>query len=137
TCKAKPRRHKPNGSENDLQAKGWRLPAHEIETLVRKQLAGFLRKRGALLDALHLKRKSPYVVSALLARAAELADSLESGSFASCLEIVSTLVRRITIAQDRVTIDIRPDGLREQLLGQDSPRSAAKDRRPILIKVPV
>jgi site-specific DNA recombinase len=137
TCKAKPRRHKSKRSENYLQAKGWRLPAHEIESLARKQLAGFLRKRGALLDAMHLNRKSPYVVSALLARAAELADSLDSGSFVSCLEIVSTLVRRITIAQERVTIDIRPDGLREQLLGQNSPRSAAKNRRPILIETAV
>jgi DNA invertase Pin-like site-specific DNA recombinase len=137
TCKAKPRRHKPNGSENDLQAKGWRLPAHEIESLVRTQLAGLLRKRGALLDALRLKRKSPKLVSALLARAVELADGLELGSFASCLEIAFALVRRITIAQDGVTIEVHPDGLSKQLLGQGAPRSTANDRRPILIKVPV
>jgi DNA invertase Pin-like site-specific DNA recombinase len=124
-------------STKGLQAKGWRLPAHEIESLVRKQLAGFLRKRRALLDALRLKRKSPNVVSAALARAAELADRIESGSFASCLEIASALVRRITIAQDGVAIEVHPDGLREQLLGQGSPRPTAKDRRSILIKVPV
>jgi DNA invertase Pin-like site-specific DNA recombinase len=136
TCKAKPRRHKPNGSETDFQTKGWRLPAHEIESLVRKQLAGFLRKRGALLDAMR-KRKSPHVVSALLARAAELAGRLESESFASCLEIVSALVQRITIAQDRVAMEVLPDSLSEQLLGQDSPRSTAKNRCPILIEAPV
>lgn len=137
TCKAKPRRHKPNGSENGLQAKGWRLPAHEIESLVRKQLAGFLRKRGALLDALHLKRKSPYVVSALLSRAAEFAEGLESESLASCLEVASALVRRITIDQDRVAIEVHPDGLSKQLLGQGAPRSKAMARRPILVEVPV
>jgi len=137
TCKAKPRWHKPNGSKNDLQAKGWRLPAHEIESLVRKQLAGFLRKRGALLDALHLKQKSPELVFTLLTRAAKLVEGLESGSFVSCLELASALVRRITIAQDQVTIEIHPDGLSKQLLVQDPPRSTAKDRRPILIEVPV
>lgn len=137
TRKAKPRRHKPNGSEKDLQAKGWRLPAHEVESLVLKHFAGFLRKRGALLDTLRLKQKLPELISALLARAAELADSLESGSFASCLEIVSALVRRITIDRDRVTIELDPHGLSNQLLGQESSRSKTKDRRPILIEVPV
>jgi DNA invertase Pin-like site-specific DNA recombinase len=137
TRKSKPRRHKPNGSENVLQAKGWRLPAHEIESLVRKQLASLLRKRGALLDAMRLKRKSPNEVSALLARAAELADGLESGSFTSCLEIVSALVRRITIAQDQVTIEVHPDALSERLLGEDAPRSTAMARPPILIDAPV
>jgi len=137
TLKAKPSGHQQNGSANGLQAKGWRLPVHEIESLVRKQLALFLREHGALLDALRLKRKSPDLVSALLARAAELADGLESGSFASCLEIVSALVRHITIAQDRVTIEIHPNGLSKQLLCQDSRYSEAKDRHPILIEVAV
>jgi DNA invertase Pin-like site-specific DNA recombinase len=137
TTKAKPSGHQPNGSATGLQAKGWRLPAHEIESLVRKQLAGFLRKRGALLDALRLRRKSPDVVSALLARASELADGLDSGSLASCLEIVSALVRRINIAQDQVTIEIAADDLTKQLFAQDKLRSTAKNRRPILIETPV
>jgi DNA invertase Pin-like site-specific DNA recombinase len=108
TREAKPIERQPNESANGLQAKGWRLPAHEIESLVQKQLAGFLRKHGALLDALRLKQKSPDVVSALLPSADELANRLESGSFASCLEIVSALVRRITIAQSGLTTDQSP-----------------------------
>ena len=91
-----------NGSGNGVKTRGWRLPAHQIEQLVLKQLAAFLRDRPALLDALRLKRKSPDVVSALLARAAKRADGCESGSFASSLEIVAALVRRITVAQDQV-----------------------------------
>jgi site-specific DNA recombinase len=47
------------GSGNGFEAKGWRLPAHQIEQLVLKQVAAFLRDRGALLDALRCKRKSP------------------------------------------------------------------------------
>jgi hypothetical protein len=137
TREAKPIERQPNESANGLQAKGWRLPAHEIESLVQKQLAGFLRKHGALLDALRLKQKSPDVVSALLPSADELANRLESGSFASCLEIVSALVRRITIAQSGLTIEVHADGLRKQLLGQDAPHATARDRRPTLIDVPV
>ena len=95
-----------NGSGNGVQTKGWRLPAHQIEQLVLKQLAAFLRDRGALLDALRFKRKSPDLVSALLARASKLADACDAGSFASQVEIVAALVRRITVAQDQVTIEI-------------------------------
>jgi hypothetical protein len=55
-------------SGNGMQTKGWRLPAHEIEQLVLKRVGAFLEDRGALLDALRLKRKSPDLVSAVLAR---------------------------------------------------------------------
>ena len=48
-----------NDSGNGVQIKSWRLPAHEIEQLVLKRVAAFLEDRGALLDALHFKRKLP------------------------------------------------------------------------------
>ena len=69
----------PNGTGNGVQTKGWRLPAHEIEQLVLKRVAAFLGDRGALLDALRLKRKSPDLVSAVIGRASTLADRCESG----------------------------------------------------------
>ena len=128
-----------DGSGNGFQAKGWRLPAHQIEQLVLKQVAAFLRDRGALLDALRFKRKSPDLISALLARASKLADECESGSFASQVEIVAALVRRITVAQDQVTIEIDRKALAERLLDQEatSQLQRAKNRRPIMIEVPV
>jgi hypothetical protein len=102
------------------------------------EVAAFLRDRGKLLDAFHFKRRSPDVVSALLARAFKLADACASGSLTTHLEIVTTLVRRITVAQDQVTIEIRHEGLANRLLNQDAAStSEAKDRRPILIEVPV
>jgi site-specific DNA recombinase len=125
-----------NNSLNGVQTKGWRLPAHEIEQLVLKQLGVFLRDRAARLDALIFRRKSPDIVSAVLDRASSLADACESRSFASYLDIIAVLVRRITIAQDKVTIEIDHDGLAEHLLDQkvSSPR---KDRPPISIEVPI
>ena len=89
-----------------MQGKGWRLPAHQIEQLVLKQISAFRRDRGALLDAISCKRKSPDRVSALLTRASKLADVCEAGSFASQSEIIASLVHRITVAQDKVTIGI-------------------------------
>ena len=44
-------------------------------------------------------------------RASSLADACESRSFASRLDIIAALVRRITIAQDQVTIEIKHEGL--------------------------
>ena len=70
------------------RAKGWRLPAHQIEQLVLKQLAAFLRDRGAAPRCLRFKRKSPDLVSAALARASKLADGCEAGSLAGHMEIV-------------------------------------------------
>jgi hypothetical protein len=114
---------------NGVQTKGWRLPAHEIEQLVLNQVAVFLGDRGALLDALRLKRKSPDFVSAVLVRASKLAHECESGSFASSLEIVAALVQRITAARDKVTIEIGRDAMAEYLLGSRSALSL-KDEEP-------
>ena len=103
-----------------------------------KQVAAFLRDRGALLDALRFKRKSPDLVSAMLTRASKLADGCESGSFASHLEIVSALVQRITVAQDQVTIEIDRNGLAERLLDQRRRLSqVGKTIHRSLIEVPV
>jgi site-specific DNA recombinase len=127
-----------NGSVKGVQTKGWRLPAHQIEHLVLKQLASFLRHRGALLDAIRFKQKSPDLVSAVLARTTKLACEYESGSLANQLETLSTLVRCVTIAREKVTIEIKHEGLAESLLGQEAPSvSIEKDHQPILIEVPV
>ena len=130
--------HQLNGSGNGLTANGWRLPAHQIEQLVLRQVVAFLRDRGALLDALHFKRKSLDLVSALLARASKLATSCDTGSPASQSEIVAALVRRITLAQDRVTIEIKHEGLVERLLEKEAPSALErKHHQAITIKVPV
>jgi DNA invertase Pin-like site-specific DNA recombinase len=126
-------------SSGGVQTRGWRLPAHQIEQLVLKQLAAFLRDRAAILDSLRLKRKSPTLVSAVLARASKLADGCESGSFAKNPETVAALVQRITVGQDDMTIEIKREGLAGRLLNHQEAASTseAKDHRPIMIKVPV
>ena len=131
-------RHQLNEIGSGLPAKGWRLPAHEIEQLALRQVAGFLRDRGAVLDALRFKRKTPDLISAALARASKLADGFESGSFASYLEIITALVRRITVSHDQVTIEIDHGGLMGCLLDQEaSAKSRRKNHPSILIEVPV
>ena len=54
------------------------------------------------------------------------------------MEVVASLVRRVTVAQDQVTIEIDRKGLAERLLDQEATStSMAQARRPILIEVPV
>ena len=110
-----------NSGGNGVQTKGWRLPAHEIEHLVLKQVTAFIRDHVALLDALRFKKKTPDSVAAVLTGASKLADGRESGSVASHLEIVVSLVRRITVAEDQVTIEIDRKSLAGRLLEQESP----------------
>ena len=127
-----------NGSEDGLQSKGWRLPAHEIEKLVLKRLCGFLRDRGALLKALPLKHKSPDAVSAIFARAEKLAEMCDAGSVADQVEIIAAHVQRITVAQDRIAIEVDRKTLAARLLNQDAvPASKARKRGAITIEVPV
>jgi hypothetical protein len=136
-AKEKSTSHHSNVAANCFETKGWRLPAHEIEQLVLKQVGAFFRDRGALLDAVRFKRKSLDLVSAVLDRASKLANACESSSFASHSEIVTALVRRITVAQDQVTIEIDRNSLAELLLGQKTFSPREKDRLPISIEVPV
>ena len=53
------------------------------------------------------------------------------------MEIVSALVRRATVAQDQVTIEIDRKSLAERLLDQKASSPREKDRPPISIEVPV
>ena len=58
-------------------------------------------------------------------------------TFVSHLEIIAALVRRITIAQDQVTIEIKHEGLTDLLLDPKASSPSEKDRPPISIEVPV
>ena len=125
-----------NGNGNGVQTKGWRLPAHQIEQLVLKQVAAFLRDHGALLDGLRFKRKAPDLVSALLARARKLADKCEAGSPSSQAEIIVSLTRRVTVSQDHVTVEVDLKALAESLLDEKELSAArVENHRPIVIKV--
>jgi site-specific DNA recombinase len=127
-----------NGSEDGLRSRGWRLPAYEIEKLVLAQLATFLRDRGAVLDALHSRKKSPDLVSAVLTRAAKLARACEAGSPADQAEIVAGFVRRVVVAQDKVTVELKRTVLTARLLNQEAvPAPKAKGQARIMLDVPV
>jgi site-specific DNA recombinase len=81
---------------------------------------------------------APEFVAAAFARASKLADGCESGLFASYLQIVVALVRRITVAQDHMMIEIGCEAVTKSLLDRETPsQSRRKNHPPILLDVPV
>ena len=52
----------------------------------------------------------------------------DAGSFASHLEIVAALVRRVTVAQNQVTIEIDRKALAERLLDQEAALTSRGER---------
>ncbi|WP_108681338.1 recombinase family protein [Methyloceanibacter sp. wino2] len=125
-------------NETGLVSKGWRLPAHEIEKLVLDQLSAFLKDRVAVLDALASMKKSPDVVTAVLARASKLTYACEAGAPSGKAEVIANLVRRIVVAQDTVTIEIARNMLTARLLDQEiAHASLAKCRGTITLEVQV
>ena len=74
----------------------------------------------------------------LTTRASKLADVCEAGSFASQSEIIASLVHRLTVAQDKVTIGIEQKALADRLLHLEArSTSVAVKPRPIMIEVRV
>jgi site-specific DNA recombinase len=127
-----------NEREDGLHARGWRLPAHEIEKLVLTRLCAFLRDRGGLLKALPLKHKSPDAVSAIFTGAETQAVICDARSVANQVEIVAAHLQRITVAEDRIAIEVDRKALAARLFDQDAlPASEARKRGAITIDVPV
>jgi DNA invertase Pin-like site-specific DNA recombinase len=126
------------GSDFGSKRSGFRLPAHQIEQLVLRQTAAFFRDHGGVLDALRTSQISPDRVSALLTCASRLADACEEGSNAEQSELIATLVSRVTVARNRVMIEIEHKALVDRLLDRDItfPAEVTEGQR-ITIEVPV
>jgi site-specific DNA recombinase len=126
-----------DGKPNAYNGKGWRLPAHQIEQLILKQLAEFLRDHGALLDTLGTgQRRSPDQVSALLKHASMLA-KLCDGSRVEQLDVVSALVRRVSIASTQMTIEISREAFAVDNLNRDGRSAPEVDLPAMQIEVPI
>ncbi len=116
----------------------WRLPAHQTELFVLQRLGGFLKDRAAVLEALPIASVSTDAVSAALDRASALADECHSAAPIRQLEIVRELVHRVSIAADKVMIEMKRVGLSSQLTGDEGTSMIGQGRQePICIDMPV
>ena len=115
-----------------------RVPAHEIEALVRAELAALLRDPGALLDLLAGAAPELAEQAALLAAAADLAGRWPSLGPGELSAVVRAVIAKVVIRADLVDIEIAPDALRRLLDPDPEPSLPANPRsgEPIVLTVP-
>lgn len=97
-----------------------RLPAREIETLVKAQVTDVLGNPERLLDALPELDIDIEARRILIGQAKLLAGELEKRSPASRIKIIRAVVARIDVHRDRVEIAISRQGIVALLLGDVS-----------------
>jgi DNA invertase Pin-like site-specific DNA recombinase len=90
-----------------------RLPAVEIEKLIRNQLIQVLRSETQLLDMVTQSAVGAADIARLLSHAGALADALESSSFEQIKAIITALVERVAVNPDSIAIRLNAAGLLE------------------------
>jgi site-specific DNA recombinase len=88
-----------------------RIPAHEIEALVVGQLQALLHDPGALFDLLADETPDLAELHALLAAAADLAQSWATLAPAALRRFVRAITNRVVVHTDHVDIVLSPDRL--------------------------
>jgi DNA invertase Pin-like site-specific DNA recombinase len=86
----------------------YRISATEIEPIVIREIAGFLRDARRVTDALQLDAAEPHVIEQEIASAKALADELRSALPARQREMLAALLRRVTLTTDTVRIELNP-----------------------------
>lgn len=118
-------------SGEDSKGRGWRIPAGQIETLVREELCKMLSTKSRLLDALGKGINDAYLVAGALEQGQRLAANLRGASPSEGRERLAELLAQIVIHENCVTLVVSCAGLRSMLgLGNEGQAS-------IEIKVPV
>ncbi len=91
-----------------------RIPAREIEDIVRAQLAALLGEPGRLLQALG----DPLDASAsetAIQRAGKLRQQLTDASCGAAADVIRSIMQQVVIGDDTVRLRIKRDGLRAAL----------------------
>ncbi|GAA3896354.1 hypothetical protein GCM10022276_14180 [Sphingomonas limnosediminicola] len=94
---------------------GWRLPAREIEPLVRTRLLGLLKDPVELLAQVTNDMPSPAELNLLAERSKEAASAL-TGPRAQAANRLRGLISEVRLGQEQVSIQLNPTEL-EKLLG--------------------
>lgn len=118
-------------SGEDSKGRGWRIPAGQIETIVRDKLCKMLSTKSRLLDALGEGVNDAHSVASALEEGRRLVANLRATSPSEGKERLAELLARIVIEENCVTLVVSCAGLRSMLgLGSEGQES-------VEIKVPV
>jgi site-specific DNA recombinase len=91
----------------------WRVTASDIEPLVLGRLATFLEDQQAIISMVEVRDAA--AINAALSSALGLAATLRSAAVGDHRTVIETIVRRIDLEHDNITIRINCAGLRAQL----------------------
>ena len=91
-------------------AEGWRLPAREIEPLVRTRIVAFLNDPISLLAQTTNEMPSPDDLDAIVKRSKDAASSL-AGSRTQATRRLCSLIAEIQVGREQVSILLNPTGL--------------------------
>ena len=113
------------------KGRGWRIPAGQIETVVRDELCGMFSTKARLLDALGEGMDDAHSVASALEEGRRLGANLRAASPSEGKEMLADLLSRIVIEVDCIKLVISCTGLRPML------GCSGEHRKSYEIKVPV
>ncbi len=122
---------KSDGSESH---RPWRLPAPALERAIVDGICGFLADRQRLSAEL-APDVSANMLESLFTRAAALSTEMRTSAPASQREILLHILRRATIAQDRITVILHAVNLQERVgLDNSGPNEDITIQIPISVR---
>lgn len=115
---------------------GWRLPASELDATVSRAVCQLLNDPQRILEALQLDDVSPERLRTVIGQAAAVAAELKDRPFQHRRQLLSALLRRITLHADAIHLEINVSELAKLIAGSATGSADPSDKRFRLI-VPV
>ncbi|MBY0224982.1 MAG: recombinase family protein [Hyphomicrobium sp.] len=106
-----------SGARSD-HAKGWRIPAGDIEVLVLDRIHAFLASDRDLGEALSCFDLDASAVRSAIAKASQLVEGWANLPPIKLRELLRTVVETITVDDERVVASLKPRELATILLGE-------------------
>ena len=121
----------------DRQEKdGWRIPADQIEAIVKKQISQLLNSQIRLMDMYKLQNTDTASIQQLAASGRELTERLKTANKEEQRQLLQSILSRITLQPDAIIMEIKTNGLAEALILQtDDASTSATD--PAIITLPI
>ncbi len=108
---------------------GVRIPAGELEQVVIQRLRAFLASPADVIGAVRgIEPSASHSELQVIAKAALLADALAAMRPLELRALLRTILDRVVVDADRITLHLRPSALQRDLLGQRQPIDHPSDR---------
>jgi site-specific DNA recombinase len=105
-------------SDTTPDQRPWRIPATEIEELVKREILSLLKSMTRLDQILDLRSATPEDKLKTYQTSANLALDLKEASPPMVRGFLLSILKRITVRQDSVDLEIYPSGLKAVILGE-------------------